>query len=69
MGLSLQPLAYTQNSVLVQASVWGYSDQGEPEGRRKEKKRLHLTQILKFSLDERTRDYGPRLKYALSTRT
>lgn len=37
-------------------------------GEKKEKKRLHLTQILKFSLDDRTKDYCPRQQHALSTR-
>ena len=35
---------------------------------RKKIKRLHLTQILKFSLDDRTKDYCPRWQHALSTR-
>lgn len=42
------------------------------EKRKKKKKtrtkRLHLTQILKFSLDDRTKDYCPRQQHALSTR-
>lgn len=35
---------------------------------RKKTKRLHLTQILKFSLDDRSKDYCPRWQHALSTR-
>lgn len=58
----------TLRAVLVQAKVCKYSCWEEPEGRRKKKKRLHLTQILKFSLDDRTKDYCPRQQHALSTR-